>query len=69
MVRVPMWTAEWLALAAAALLAAVAVLDAGGPVEPTAGGEPTGPVVSIAGAPARGAPDAPLTIIEYSDYQ
>ncbi|HXG03477.1 MAG TPA: hypothetical protein VNO23_08715 [Candidatus Binatia bacterium] len=62
-------TAKRLALAAASLLAVVTVLDAGGPVEPTAGGEPAGPVVSIAGAPVRGAPDAPLTIIEYSDYQ
>jgi hypothetical protein len=41
----------------------------GAPGEPTAGGEPAAPVVDLAGAPARGAPDAPLTLIEYSDYQ
>lgn len=42
---------------------------AGAPVEATGSDEPAAPVVSLAGAPVRGAPDAPLTIIEYSDYQ
>jgi protein-disulfide isomerase len=47
------------------------VLAGGSIVEPTpVAAEPPKPVdIPIAGAPVKGNPDAPLTIVEYSDYQ
>jgi hypothetical protein len=36
---------------------------------PGATGELAPPVLDLAGAPFRGARDAPLVIVEYSDYQ